>query len=113
MTRGLLIAAIVVSVGSKNLYPYLYDNLYFQGNALAWLLLCGLVVYLIDVKHFWTRKIALVLFWWAVSDVVEMCFMDRTAFDVNEYVASIITILIILFSGKRKKDNGRIQRTGY
>lgn len=87
--------------------------MYHQGNTLAWLLGCGLIVYLIDETKVWARKIALILFWWAVSDTVELFFMDRTAFDANEYVTAFITVLIILLRGKRKRHNGSIRRTGY
>lgn len=108
-----LILVIIVSVGSKFLWPYLYELLYFQGNAIAWVLLCGYVVYLIGPDR-WPRKIALVMFWWAVNDVVEMCFMDRTAFDWNEYICALLTVIIILFTGNggRKKRTRHIRNTG-
>ncbi len=109
-----LIAIIVVSVGSKNLWPYYYAAMYFQGAAIAWVLACGLIVYLLEGEG-WPRKIALILFWWAVNDVVEMFYMNRTAFDVNEYFTAALTVLIIIFTsnGRRKKRNGGVQRTGY
>lgn len=108
-----LITVIIVSAASKNLWPYFYALLYFQGNSLAWLLICGLVVYLLPMRG-WTRKLGLILFWWAASDVIELFLLDRTAFDMNEYITAIITVLIIFYNGgKRKKRNGRIRRTGY
>ncbi len=114
MKTGTLIAVIVISVTSKNLWPYYYPAMYFQGAAISWVLACGLIVYLLSGEG-WPRKIALILFWWAVNDVIEMFFMDRTAFDINEYITACITIFIIIFTsnGRGKKRNGRIQRSGY
>lgn len=113
LVNMVLVSVILVSVASKNLWPYFYTLMYFQGAAVAWLLACGLIVYLLPGRG-WSRKIALILFWWSASDVIELFFMDRTAFDVNEYITAILTVLIIFSSnGKRKKRNGRIQRIGY
>lgn len=92
----------------------MYPEIYFQGAAVAWVLLTAAAARLLDgqVKE---RKVALILFWWSVSDVVEMFFMDRTAFDWNEYITAGITVLIIIgmTNGRRKKRNGPIRRTGY
>lgn len=114
MKTWALVLVIIVSVGSKFIWPYLYELLYFQGNAVAWLILSAYVVYLIGADK-WPRKIALVMFWWAVNDVVELCFMDRTAFDWNEYFCALLTVFIIVFTGNnggRKKRSGNIRNTG-
>lgn len=92
----------------------MYPEIYFQGAAIAWVLLTAVAARLLEgqVKE---RKVALILFWWSVSDVVEMFFMDRTAFDWNEYITAGITVLIIIGvkNGRRKKRNGRLRPKGW
>lgn len=105
MKVGVLIAVIIISVAGKNLWPVLYPLFYFQTSAIAWVLLSGLCVYLMQERG-WPRKLALILFWWAVNDVVEMCFADRIAFNLNEYICAAITVIIIL----SRRDNGRKKR---
>lgn len=114
MITWTIIAIILISTLSKNLWPYFYSEMYFQGAAIAWVLACGLLVNQLK-ETIWPRKWALILFWWAVCDVVEMFAMNRTAFDWNEYITASITVLILICgpNGRRKKRTGRLERTGY
>lgn len=110
-----LVAIGLTSVLSKNVWEYFSaPEMYFQGEAIAWVLVMAVIVNRLQTTV-WPRKWALILFWWAVSDVIEMFVMDRAAFDWNEYITAALTVLIIICTpnGGRKKRTGRMERTGY
>lgn len=110
-----IVSILSLSVLSKYAWEYFkWPDLYFWGEAIIWSMAAALLVNAYK-ETIWPRKWALVLFWWAICDIIEMYFMYRTAFDINEWITAGVSLLILICTpnGRRKRRNGPIRGRGW
>jgi len=109
MEKRATIVIILISTAAKNLWPFLWPQVYFQLTAIAWLLLCALLCRLLSNRYTW------ILFVLSAADCLDEFFFDPAAFEINEYIACIVVSLIFLLKDdkKRKKNVRRLRYSGW
>jgi hypothetical protein len=101
MNARLVIAALLISVISKNLWEYTYQNLYYHGDAIAWLLF-SIVLYRLSFKEYWLNRAALIALYWSIADLLDWIIFDPYNAGWNEYMFAVIILILVFRKSKRK-----------
>ena len=92
MKRGLIIAALLVSIAGYSLWPIAWHGMFYQANAVTLILLSCLIVRLAK-RGSGVKRVAYIFFLLAVSNLFDEVFFNPLSFDTNEYLfASAIII---------------------
>jgi len=95
MNAILILAALLVSALTKNLWDITYPGLYNQGNAVAWLIFC-IPLYRM-ANDYWLNRLALLALVWAIFDVLDAIIFDPYITGCNEWLAAGLTVICVFW----------------
>lgn len=101
MNARLIAAALIISIGTKNLWENTFRNLYFLGDSIAWLLF-SVVIYRLATVDYWLNRLALFTIGLCIADLLDTLFFDPYITGWNEWVSA--GVIFILVFKKRKKE---------
>lgn len=101
MNARLIIAALLISTITKNIWQYTYQDLYYHGDAVSWLLFC-IVLYRLSFIDYWLNRAALIALYWSVADLLDWLIFDPYKSGWNEWMFAIGILILVFRKGKKK-----------